>query len=299
MIKFTYKSWPHDYSCTRASLRDKYKEGDILIDIPFLSYNQEQYAVIEYYGHPELDCGGLNIGNVRNIRINCRCIPGKLIPKGGLLYPNCEFVPEPIREYVVEMTLQDNDNKFRHFVIKVTNVFYLLHVIQQYINPLLEDGHTVNSFNYEWINWQCTTWNSSEANGQGRNFTFEDKDFYSIDDLYDYLCSFDIKVISNAVSKRGGGYYWKDIYVSFENIDRYVNTLISKALSTIAKVNDDKVSFKIVIENEERDGYCHEGERELSPTEAESYRGMIVKKLLIYVLREFDIELMKRNRFIK
>ena len=243
MIKFTYKSWPQDYSCTRVSLLDKYKEGDILIDIPFLSYNQEQYAVVEHYGHPELDSGGLNIGNVRNIRINCRCIPGKLVPKGGIFYPNCEYIPEPIREYVVEMTLQDNDNNFRHFAIKVTNLFYLLHVIQQYINPLLEEGHSVNSFNYDWIRWQCTAWNSSEANHQGRNFTFKDSDIYSIDCLYDYICGFDIKVISKALPKRGGGLYWKDVYITVDNIDPYINEIIGRVLSTKASLKDDKVSL--------------------------------------------------------
>lgn len=186
MILITNDTWPQGY-VRWSKLPQK---GDIQIDIPFLRYDQEENAQIYLIEDSIVRIDYLDIGMVRDITIKCYCERGEMVPKGGILYPNCEYVPKEVRNYSVSMTLIDKNNASRKLLLRVSNLWFVIKAIQEYINPLLREGYVVEAFNEDWIKWQCTTWNWSEANGQGRDFTFNEKDIYSIDHLYEYLKKF-------------------------------------------------------------------------------------------------------------
>jgi hypothetical protein len=297
MIRITNDRWPQDYA-KWAGYLNRPQKGDIQIDIPFLDYDQEEYANIYLIGDTIEQSNHFEIGMVKNIAVKCLCEKGEMVPKGGILYPNCEYIPQAIRTYSVSMMLTDKNDKQRPLQFRIENLAFLIAMIEKYVNPLLEEGYLVDAFDEEWMNWQFTTWNGSEANGQGRTFTFSKTDIYSLDNLYDYLKSFSVMGVEHALSNRGGGRTWIDIEVGFDLIDKYVNSLIEQALGSNAIAKGDKVYFNVEFNYESFEGYCPNYEKELSETESNKYREQIFKKLIIGVFRIFDLEKMKRMRFI-
>ena len=297
MIRITTDTWPQIYA-NSSNIFLKPQKGDIQIDLPFLDYDQEENAQIYFHEDSIVRSDRFDIGLVRDITIKCHCVRGEMVPKSGLYYPNCEYVPKKIRDYTVSMILWDKNNSSRKLLLRISNLWFTISVIQNYINPLLQEGNMVEAFNEEWINWQCTTWNCSEANGQGRRFTFYENDICSIDMLYDYLKNFTIKGLYHSLPKRGGGNTWTEIEIEFISIDNYVNSLIAKALNAYSSQLDNKVSFKIKYDYDSFEGYCPYIEKTLTDEQAEEYRERVFKQLIIGVLRNFDIEKMKRLRFL-
>lgn len=297
MVRITTDTWPQIYA-NSTNIFHKPQKGDIQIDLPFLDYDQEENAQIYFHEDSIVRSDRFDIGLVRDITIKCHCVRGEMVPKFGLYYPNCEYVPKKIRDYTVSMILWDKNNNSRKLSLRISNLWYIISAIQNYINPLLQEGYMVETFNEEWINWQCTTWNCSEANGQGRSFTFYENDIRSIDMLYDYLKNFTIKGLYHSLPKRGGGNTWTEIEIEFISIDNYVNSLIAKALNAYSSQLDNKVSFKIKYDYDSFEGYCPYIEQTLTDEQAEEYRERVFKQLIIGVLRNFDIEKMKRLRFL-
>lgn len=116
--------------------------------------------------------------------------------------------------------------------------------------------------------------------------------------LYDYLKNFTIKGVYHSISKRGGGISWTEIEIEFISIDNYVNSLIANALQAKCSQSDNKVSFIIEYDRDDFEGYCPDIEKALNDEQAEEYRERIFKQLIIGVFRNFDIEKMKRLRFL-
>ena len=140
------------------------------------------------------------------------------------------------------------------------------------------------------------------ANGQGRGFFFNDDDIYSLESLYQYLKSFKIEAVKQSLYIRGGGKYWTDVNICFRYIDNYICRLISNArgVKFIISENTTKVvNFKLELDKYECDGYCPCNSSKLSNNEAEKYREQIEMKLMIHVLRVFDLIELKKNRLIK
>lgn len=297
MIRITTDTWPQSYA-NSTNIFHQPQKGDIQIDLPFLDYDQEENAQIYFHEDSIVRSHHFDIGLVRDITIKCHCVKGEMVPKFGLFYPNCEYVPKKIRDFTVSMILWDKNNNSRKLSLRISNLWFTISVIQNYINPLLHEGYMVETFNEEWINWQCTTWNWSEANGQGRSFTFYENDIYSIDKFYDYLKNFTIKGLYHSISKRGGGISWTEIEIEFISIDSYVNSLIANALQAKYSQSDNKVSFTIEYDRDDFEGYCPDVDKALSCEQAEEYRERIFKQLIIGAFRKFDVEKMKRLRFL-
>ena len=57
--------------------------------------------------------------------------------------------------------------------------------------------------------------------------------------------------------------------------------------------------YKLELDKDECDGYCPNNSSILQNNEAEKYRERIEMKLMIHVLRAFDLIELKKNRLIK
>ena len=68
---------------------------------------------------------------------------------------------------------------------------------------------------------------------------------------------------------------------------------------TVSENSTKVVNFKLELDRYECDGYCPGNSSILSNNEAEKYREHIEMKLMIHVLRAFDLIELKKNRLIK
>ncbi len=97
-------------------------------------------------------------------------------------------------------------------------------------------------------------------------------------------------------------FYNFGICICFRYIDNYISNLTSNALGVKFIISGDTakvVSYKLELDKDECDGYCPNNSSILQNNEAEKYRERIEMKLMIHVLRAFDLIELKKNRLIK
>lgn len=283
---------PINYRWERRSTSAE--NGDYTIEIPSLEFGEENYASLNIVGHQMHDDEGLNFGNVELVALKVLCKEGKPLYYGH---------PAPkIYEYNLDLYLYDVNNESQSYDLHGTDINFLLYTILPLINLALKDGCLISQLNFNWLEWQCNAWESGEANGQGRGFLFYDDDIYNLEYLYKYLKSFKIEATKNSLYKRGGGLYWTDVSIRFNYIDNYISNLISDALAVkfIILENTTKVvDYKLKLDKHEEEGSCATYSSKLSNSESERYREQIEMKLMIHVLRAFDMTELKKNRLIK
>ncbi len=270
------------------------ENGDYTIEIPSLDFGEECYASLNVVGRHMHDDEGLHFGYVELVDL-------KVICKRGI--PLYHGLPEPKKyEYIMSLYLYDVDRNWQTYELHGTDISFLLYTILPLINLVLRDGYLISQINFDWLEWQCNAWESGEANGQGRGFLFNNEDIYSLEQLYKYIKSFKIEAIKQSLCRRGGGIYWTDVCISFRYIDKYVSKLISDALGVNFIISGDtakEVSYKFQLDKFECDGYCPNNSSLLSNNEVEKYKDQIEMKLMIHVLRAFDLLELKKSRLIK
>lgn len=270
------------------------ENGDYTIEIPSLDFGEECYASLNVIGRQLHDDEGLNFGNLELVGLKVICKRGKPLYYG---------LPEPkTYEYIMALYLYDVNKNWQTYDLHGTDINFLLYTILPLINLALRDGYLISQLNFDWLEWQCNAWEFGEASGQGRGVLFNDEDIYSLESLYKYLKSFKIEAIKQSLYRRGGGIYWTDVYICFRYIDNYISKLISDALGVKFIISEDTtkaVSYKLELDNYECDGFCPDNSSKLCSNEAEKYREQIEMKLMIHVLRAFDLIELKKSRLIK
>lgn len=270
------------------------KNGDYTIEIPSLGVGEESYASLNIVGRKLHDDEGLHFGYIELVGLKVLCKRGKPLYYG---------LNEPkIYEYCLSLYLHDVNDEWQTYDLHGTDICFLLYTILPLLNLALKDGCLISHLNFDWLEWQCNAWEWGEANGQGRGFLFNEDDIYDLESLYRYLKSFKIEAIKQSLYKRGGGVYWTDVCICFRYIDNYISNLISDALGVKFIISGDTakvVSYKLELDKDECDGYCPNNSSILQNNEAEKYREQIEMKLMIHVLRAFDLIELKKNRLIK
>lgn len=270
------------------------ENGDYTIEIPPLEFGEESYASLNIVGRPLQDNEGLHFGNIELVGLKVLCKRGKPLYYG---------LKEPkIYEYCLSLYLYDVNDEWQTYNLHGTDIYFLLYTILPLINLVLKEGCLISQLNFDWLEWQCNAWEWGEANGQGRGFLFNENDIYDLESLYRYLKSFKIEAIKQSLNKRGGGVYWTDVCICFRYIDNYISSLISDALGVKFIISGDStkvVSYKLELDKDECDGYCPNNNSLLQNNEAEKYREQIEMKLMIHVIRAFDLLELKKNRLIK
>ena len=250
---------PSNYRRDRCNVPAE--NGDYTIEIPSLEFGEESYASLNIVGRLMQDY-----------------------------------------EYCLSLYLHDVNDEWQTYDLHGTDICFLLYTILPLLNLALKDGCLISHLNFDWLEWQCNAWEWGEANGQGRGFLFNEDDIYDLESLYRYLKSFKIEAIKQSLYKRGGGVYWTDVCICFRYIDNYISNLISDALGVKFIISGDTakvVSYKLELDKDECDGYCPNNSSILQNNEAEKYREQIEMKLMIHVLRAFDLIELKKNRLIK
>lgn len=270
------------------------ENGDYTIEIPSLEFGEESYASLNIVGRQLHDDEGLHFGYIELVGLKVLCKRGKPLYYG---------LNEPkIYEYCLSLYLHDVNDEWQTYDLHGTDICFLLYTILPLLNLALKDGCLISHLNFDWLEWQCNAWEWGEANGQGRGFLFNEDDIYDLESLYRYLKSFKIEAIKQSLYKRGGGVYWTDVCICFRYIDNYISNLISDALGVKFIISGDTakvVSYKLELDKDECDGYCPNNSSILQNNEAEKYREQIEMKLMIHVLRAFDLIELKKNRLIK
>ena len=270
------------------------ENGDYTIEIPPLEFGEESYASLNIVGGQLHNNEGLHFGNIELVGLKVLCKRGKPLYYG---------LNEPkIYEYCLSLYLYDVNDEWQTYDLHGTDICFLLYTILPLINLALRDGCLISQLNFDWLEWQCNAWEWGEANGQGRGFLFNENDIYDLESLYRYLKSFKIEAIKQSLYKRGGGVYWTDVCICFRYIDNYISNLISNALGVKFIISGDTtkvVSYKLELDKDECDGYCPNNRSMLQNNEAEKYRESIEMKLMIHVIRAFDLIELKKNRLIK
>lgn len=270
------------------------ENGDYTIEIPSLEFGEESYASLNIVGRQLHDDEGLHFGYIELVGLKVLCKRGKPLYYG---------LNEPkIYEYCLSLYLHDVNDEWQTYDLHGTDICFLLYTILPLLNLALKDGCLISHLNFDWLEWQCNAWEWGEANGQGRGFLFNEDDIYDLESLYRYLKSFKIEAIKQSLYKRGGGVYWTDVCICFRYIDNYISNLISDALGVkfiISGYTAKVVSYKLELDKDECDGYCPNNSSILQNNEAEKYREQIEMKLMIHVLRAFDLIELKKNRLIK
>ena len=270
------------------------ENGDYTIEIPPLEFGEESYASLNIVGGQLHNNEGLHFGNIELVGLKVLCKRGKPLYYG---------LNEPkIYEYCLSLYLHDVNDEWQTYDLHGTDICFLLYTILPLLNLALKDGCLISHLNFDWLEWQCNAWEWGEANGQGRGFLFNENDIYDLESLYRYLKSFKIEAIKQSLYKRGGGVYWTDVCICFRYIDNYISNLISDALGVKFIISGDTtkvVSYKLELDKDERDGYCPNNSSILQNNEAEKYRESIEMKLMIHVIRAFDLIELKKNRLIK
>ena len=283
---------PSNYRRDRCNVPAE--NGDYTIEIPSLEFGEESYASLNIVGRQLHDDEGLHFGNIELVGLKVLCKRGKPIYYG---------LNEPkIYEYCLSLYLHDVNDEWQTYDLHGTDICFLLYTILPLLNLALKDGCLISHLNFDWLEWQCNAWEWGEANGQGRGFLFNEDDIYDLESLYRYLKSFKIEAIKQSLYKRGGGVYWTDVCICFRYIDNYISNLISDALGVKFIISGDTakvVSYKLELDKDECDGYCPNNSSILQNNEAEKYREQIEMKLMIHVLRAFDLIELKKNRLIK
>ena len=270
------------------------ENGDYIIEIPSLEFGEESYASLKIAGRQLHDDEGLHFGNVELVGLKVSC-------KRGL--PLYYGLNDPkIYKYCISLYLYDVNEEWQTLDLHCTDVDFLLYTILPLLNLALKDGYLISQLNFDWLEWQCNAWEIGEANGQGRGFLFNENDIYGLEPLYKYLKSFKIEAFEHSLARRGEGLYWTEVCICFRYIDNYISNLISNALGVKFTISGDTtkvVSYKLKLDKYSRDGYCPDKSFMLSNNEAEKYRDKIEMKLMIHVLRAFDLTELKKNRLIK
>lgn len=270
------------------------ENGDYTIEIPSLEFGEESYASLNIVGRQLHDDEGLHFGYIELVGLKVLCKRGKPLYYG---------LNEPkIYEYCLSLYLHDVNDEWQTYDLHGTDICFLLYTILPLLNLALKDGCLISHLNFDWLEWKCNAWEWGEANGQGRGFLFNEDDIYDLESLYRYLKSFKIEAIKQSLYKRGGGVYWTDVCICFRYIDNYISNLISDALGVkfiISGYTAKVVSYKLELDKDECDGYCPNNSSILQNNEAEKYREQIEMKLMIHVLRAFDLIELKKNRLIK
>lgn len=283
---------PSNYRRDRCNVLAE--NGDYTIEIPSLEFGEESYASLNIVGRQLHDDEGLHFGNIELVGLKVLCKRGKPLYYG---------LNEPkIYEYCLSLYLHDVNDEWQTYDLHGTDICFLLYTILPLLNLALKDGCLISHLNFDWLEWQCNAWEWGEANGQGRGFLFNEDDIYDLESLYRYLKSFKIEAIKQSLYKRGGGVYWTDVCICFRYIDNYISNLISDALGVKFIISGDTakvVSYKLELDKDECDGYCPNNSSILQNNEAEKYREQIEMKLMIHVLRAFDLIELKKNRLIK
>ena len=283
---------PIDYRRERCNASAE--NGDYTIEIPPLEFGEESYASLNIVGRQLQDGEGLHFGNIELVGLKVLCKRGKPLYY-GLNDPK-------VYEYCLSLYLYDVNDEWQTYNLHGTDICFLLYTILPLINLALKDGCLISQLNFDWLEWQCNAWEWGEANGQGRGFLFNENDIYDLESLYRYLKSFKIEAIKQSLCKRGGGLSWTDVCICFRYIDNYISNLISDALGVNFIISEDTtkiVSYKLELDKGECDGYCPNNNSILQNKEAEKYREQIEMKLMIHVLRAFDLIELKKNRLIK
>ena len=270
------------------------ENGDYTIEIPSLEFGEESYASLNIVGRQLHDDEGLHFGYIELVGLKVLCKRGKHLYYG---------LNEPkIYEYCLSLYLHDVNDEWQTYDLHGTDICFLLYTILPLLNLALKDGCLISHLNFDWLEWQCNAWEWGEANGQGRGFLFNEDDIYDLESLYRYVKSFKIEAIKQSLYNRGGGVYWTDVCICFRYIDNYISNLISDALGVKFVISGDTakvVSYKLKLDKDECDGYCPNNSSILQNNEAEKYREQIEMKLMIHVLRAFDLIELKKNRLIK
>lgn len=283
---------PIDYRCEKCDALAE--NGDYTIEIPPLDFGEESYASLNIVGRQLHNNEGLHLGNIELVGLKVLCKRGKPLYYG---------LNEPkIYEYCLSLYLCDVNDEWQTYDLHGTDICFLLYTILPLINLALKGGCLISQLNFDWLEWQCNAWEWGEANGQGRGFLFYENDIYNLESLYRYLKSFKIEAIKQSLYKRGVGVYWTDVCICFRYIDNYITNLISDALGVNFIISGDStkvVSYKLELDKDEREGYCPNNSSILQNNEAEKYRESIEMKLMIHVIRAFDLIELKKNRLIK
>ena len=267
------------------------QEGDFLIEIPKLNINQEGVASISVYGKKRDEDEGLNYGNIEVVEVKCKCLQDSPLYYGsqdGIKYL-----------YSVKFYLYSINGEYKICSLECDDLFFLLLTILPYLNLLLKENHNISEFDFEWINWQCTTWEFCQANGQGRSFSQCDNDIYSLESLYDYIDTITIDGTYYSISSRGGGCCFTELDIKYHYIDKYLSLLIGEALKSKPIFSDTNVSYKVRVDREDFEGYCSTMENKIDNIKLEYYKNEILKKIRIHTLRNFDFTAMRKMRFLK
>lgn len=273
------------------SLYRKPQNGDFIIKVPDLSFNEESYANFEEYGRTLHDDEGLNYGYVEITRIKCKCSKRKPLYHG---------LPDTYKYcYIVNLYLYSTNGEYITYDLDSDDLPFLLKTIIPYLNLLLKENHSVSEINFDWVKWQCTTWKSCQANGQGRAFSLKRNDFCSLEKLYDYIDTINITGSFNSIYRRGGGYKYTELKITYANIDRYVNLLIGKALGSKLIQEENEISYEVETDKKDFEGHCQTYHIQIDDIKLNEYKREILKIIRIYVLRNFDFTEMRKLRFLK
>lgn len=265
--------------------------GDYEFDVPNLRFGESGHVNISITGGGKSNKeDGIIIGYIKINDIICECNIKEPVYYG--LSATKEY------NYTLYFDFIEKQNDSHAHVLKCKSLDFLIKTILAYINLLIKEGHAYSEFNWDWINWQCTTWNAEEARGMERDFTYYANDIRNLECLYDYCESFELKGRQESRNRVGrDNRFWEEFYFRFPKIDNYISNLIGKALHTEPFFDNEFVEYKYTT-----NGYYAYSEArsfDLSERAINHYRPIFIKKIRIYCIKNYDFFEMKKQRFLK
>lgn len=269
------------------------EDGDIVIEIPKLDFDETKYASLREVGRQLHDEEGVCIGHVEITNVVCKCY------RREPLYHNTSY--RKGYRYIVDLYIYDKENYITK-TLEVDDLNFITSIVIPHINILIGKGYTINDLNWDWIDWQCNCWDFSVANEQpkGRCLNFYNDDITTAEDLYDRIETIKVSGYVDGINHIGkDNDFWEVITVEltleFPFIDRYIAELLFDNPSYDFETKTISYTYKTNYHS----GYSAVGPYKLDESKLERYRENWIKSLRIYKVHNFDKNEMMSRRFLK
>lgn len=272
---------------------ENYRSG-LAVEYPILQLNEEGELKFRNYNwnfderkHYVQDLKSINYGNVEILKI--KVLRYRIDPMATY---NTYCGPREFK-FTFQLKMTDKEGAVLQQEIETDNSEFMLKNTIPFINILLEEGHSINDFDWDWINWQANT----GGDDQGKWFPFKKNDIRNGEELYDFLSSFTLAAQDYYTSRFCG----RDGYITFKYIDDYISNLINDALRGFIRKDTENnticIEFKIYC-NESQYYYINSRD-DVRQEEIEQYVDPLIKKLRVHCLMHFDEFEVKKSKFLK
>lgn len=268
------------------------EEGDILIKIPELDFDEIGDVSIEEVGCKRHEEEGVFINHVEIMGITCLCKRREPLYYG---LPNRKSY-----YYTIEFYLY-NENEWTIKTIEVDSLKFFLTILVPHMNQLIDKGHKLKDINWDWVEYQCKCWDFNMANDQprGRQLNYYENDITTQEKLYDVLDNIIVSGYEDGINHVGkDNDFWEvitiELKLGFPFIDRYIGEIL---FENPTYEMDDK-SIKVSYKTNYHSAYAAVGPYRLSEQKLEEYKRKAIRWLRINKVHLFDPKEMLLRRFL-